>query len=184
MLTFVSAISLVGCAAGGAQFNSRTLDSGREPIKRMVVLVNAKSSHFSGNLYKSFVAGTQTRLESCNLAVSVLEFDPLELDMKEKYTKLIERDNPDAILSFLRSGGNLTTGSGGVSGHFYFDAEASDPKTSKTLWKARIDYRALTKNLFTDDQQSGERFALQFVSRLAKDQLISGCPNEVITPKS
>lgn len=174
---------LAGCAAGGAQFNSRTFETGAEPLKEVLIFFNAKSPHFTGTLYTTFVAATQRRIESCGVKVSVLEYDPLELDMKAKFTKAVEQSNADAVLFFVRNGGNLVTGSGGVSGNLYFDSEASDKKRSKTIWKARIDYRTLTQNMFTDDKQSGEKFAIQFVAKLAADRLIAGCPAELTSPK-
>jgi hypothetical protein len=174
---------LAGCAAGGAQFNSRTYETGTQPLKDVLIYFNAKSPHFTGALYTNFIAATQRGIESCGVRVSVLEYDSLELDMKAKFIKAVEQGSADAILFFVRNGGNLVTGSGGVSGNLYFDAEASDKKRSKTIWKARIDYRTLTQNMFTDDKQSGEKFAVQFVSKLASDRLIVGCPAEITSPK-
>jgi hypothetical protein len=175
---------LVGCASGGAQINSRTFQTDSEPIKRVLIYFNAKSQHFTGTLYTTFIGATQRRLESCGVAVTVLEFDSLDLDMRAKFAKTIDQANPDVVITFIRNGGNLVTGSGGVSGNLYFDAEASDKKKTKTLWKARVDYRTLTSNLFADDKQSGERFAAQFVSRIAADHLVAGCPADVATPKT
>ena len=179
-----SAVMLMGCASGGAQINSRTVEPRNDPIQKVLVFFNAKSPHFTGALYTTFVAATRRRLESCGLTVSSLEFDPLEIDMKAKFAKAMAQANPDAVLLFVRNGGNLVTGSGGVSGSLYFDVEARDTKKAAPLWKARIDYRTLTQNMFTDDTQSAERFALQFTSRLAPDRLSSNCPAERVTPKT
>jgi carbon monoxide dehydrogenase subunit G len=174
---------LVGCAMGGAKFNSRTSEAGTEPFKDVLMFFNAKSQHFTGTLYTNFVAATQRRIESCGVKVSVLEFDPLELDMRAKLTKTVEQSNVDAVLFFVRNGGNLVTGTGGVSGNLYFDTEVSDKKRTKTIWKARIDYRTLTQNMFSDDKLSAEKFAAQFVSKLASDGMIAGCPIAVTTPQ-
>lgn len=180
----VCAAFVAGCASGGAKFNSQTHMAGSAPIKRVLVYYHAKSPHFTGALYASFVTNTRRRLESCGLAVTSLEFDPLELDMKKKIATTLERSNPDAMVKVVRNGGNLVTGSGGVSGNLYFDVEALAKRDAKTLWKARIDYRTLTANMFADDMQSGERFAAQFVARMAADGLIQGCPADVVTPKA
>jgi hypothetical protein len=184
LLVSAGAAFLAGCASGGAKFNSQTDMSGSPRIQRVLVYYNAKSAHFSGTLYSTFVAGTQRRLESCGVSVTTLEFDPLDLDMRKKIATTLERSKPDAMLTVVRNGGNLTTGSGGTSGSLYFDVEATSKRDSKKLWKARIDYRVLTANLFADDNQSGERFAAQFVARMAADGLVQGCPTEVVNPKA
>jgi hypothetical protein len=179
---FVAAgtVALVAaCASGGAQINSRTNMDGAGPIKRVLVFYNAKSTHFTGALYTNFVSATQRRLESCGLSVTYLEFDPLELEMRKKLTTSIERFAPDAVITIVRSGGNLVSGSGGVSGNLYFDASAVNRQNTKTLWKARIDYRTLSQNPFVDDKQSGEKFAAQFVARMAADRLIADCPPDL-----
>lgn len=182
-LAWVAAAVLAGCASGGAQINSRATEAGLQPAKRLVLFLNAKSTHFTGALYTSFVGATQRKLQSCGVSVTTVEFDPMDLDMRQKLAQTLERVDPDTLLFFVRNGGNLVSGSGGVSGSLYFDTEASDKKKSKTLWKARIDYRILTRNLFADDNQSGERFASQYVARLAADKLVVGCPADVVTPK-
>lgn len=56
-------------------------------------------------------------------------------------------------------------------------------KSGQTLWKACIDDRIMTRNQFADGSQSGERSASQLVVRLAVDQLVVGCPAEVVTAK-
>jgi len=145
---------------------------------------NAKSPHFAGTLYTAFVSSTQRRLESCGLTVTTLEYDPLDLDMKQKIAQTLQKSDPNAVVTVVRNGGNLVTGSGGVSGDLYFNAEAFDKLRSKSLWKARINYHMITKNMFADDTQSGERFAAQLVARMAADRLVTGCPPEVATPKA
>src|SRR5215510_13948992 len=175
---------MAGCASGGAQINSRPAAEGTEPIKRIVMYYNAKSPHFAGTLYTAFVSSTQRRLESCGLTVTTLEYDPLELDMKQKIAQTLQKSDPNAVVTVVRNGGNLVTGSGGVSGDLYFNAEAFDKLRSKSLWKARINYHMITKNMFADDTQSGERFAAQLVARMAADRLVTGCPPEVATPKA
>jgi hypothetical protein len=181
LLTLAFVAALAGCASGGAQINSRATMEGGAKVKRLFIFYNAKSPHFTGSLYTSFITTTQRRIESCGVNVTTLEFDALELDMRKKVTDAIEQANPDAVLLLVRNGGNLVTGSGGVSGNLYFDSEATDKQRAKSLWKARIDYRMLTQNMFANDTQSGERFAAQFVSRLATDQFITGCPADVVT---
>ena len=184
MLALASCTVLVGCASGGAHINSRTFESGSGAVKRALVFFNAKSPHFTETLYTTFVAATQRLIESCGVAVTVLEFDPLEIDMRTKFTRTVAQANPDTVITFVRNGGNLVSGSGGVSGSLYFDAQATERKSSKILWKARVDYRTLTPNVFVDDKQSGERFASQFVSRLAADRLFTSCPAEIASPKT
>jgi hypothetical protein len=175
---------VAGCASGGAKFNSQTNMADAAPIKRVLVYYNAKSAHFSGTLYSTFVTETRRRLETCGLTVTTLEFDPLDLDMRKKISTALDRANADAMVTVVRNGGNLVTGSGGVSGNLYFDVEAIGRRDAKKLWKARIDYRTLTANMFTDDKQSGERFAAQFVARMATDGVVQGCPADTANPKT
>ena len=179
-LVLVSTMILVGCASGGIQFNSQTFDSGAAPAKNMVIYFNAKSPHFTGTLYATFVAATQRRIESCSVKVSAIEFDPLDLDMQGKLNKLVEQSNADVMLSFLRDGGNLLLGPDGVSGSHYFNVDTKGKNQVNTIWKARIDFKTLTGSLFANDKLSGERFAKQFVSKLASDRVIGGCPPEVV----
>lgn len=181
VLPFIAGM-LAGCASGGATINSKAMEAGAEPLKRVLVYYNAKSEYFSGRLYSSFVAATQRRIESCGVAVTTLEFDPLELDMRGKFTRAVEKADPDAVLVFLRDGANLVQSGGGISGTFYFNAEIKDKQRAKKLWMGRINYRSLTANLFTNDADSGEVFAAQFVSKLATDRVFSACPADVITP--
>jgi hypothetical protein len=177
---------LVGCAIGGAQIHSSAFDAGGAPIRRLVVVFNARSPHFTDALYAAFVSSTQRRLESCGINVTVLEFDPRdprELEMRWQLAQRGGQADPDAVLTFNRNGGKLVTGLGGTSGNLYFDAEATDSSFRESLWRARIDFRLLTRNVFADDKLSGERFAAQFVSRLAGDSLITGCPPDIVAPK-
>src|SRR5262245_14703440 len=186
LITVLTSVAfLAGCVApgGGAQISSRGEMEGIEPIKRLLIYYNAKSPHFTGTLYTAFVTSTQRRLESCGMTVTTLEFDPVDVDMKKKIAQTIMRAEPNAIVTVVRDGGNLVTGSGGTSGDLYFNAEAFDKQRSKNLWKARISYHMFTKNIFVDDKQSGERFAAQLVSRMAGDKLVTGCPPDVVTPK-
>jgi hypothetical protein len=173
---------LTGCASGGAVINSQTVETTSKPVTRALMFVNAKSPHFTGALYSTFVESTRRRIESCGVSLAVLEFDPLEIDMREKFDSTLRAVRPDAIIWFSRDGGNLLIGDGGVSGNLYFNASMTDGRGERTIWKARVNYSTLTQNMFINDRQSGERFAGQFVSRLAADRLITKCPADVVDP--
>ncbi len=179
----LTVVLLTGCASGGAVINSQAVETTSKPVTRVLVFVNAKSQHFTGTLYSTFVEATQRRIESCGVSVTVLEFDPLEIDMRAKFDNTLKEVRPDAVIWFSRDGGNLLIGDGGVSGNLYFNASMTDGRGEKAIWRARINYSTLTQNMFINDRQSGERFAGQFVSRLASDRLITKCPAEVVDPE-
>ena len=173
---------LGGCASGHASFNTRTQMDGVGPVKRLFVYLNVKSEAFDGDLRTSFIASTRAKLESCGVTVSVLEFDPLEFDMKKKTMDSVAAFGPDASLFMVRDGGNLTRGTGGVHGQLYYNLQAVDKTSGKQVWTARLSYQTLSQNMYVDNTKSGERFGAELVSQMARDHFIAGCPDVVVNP--
>ena len=173
---------LAGCASGHATFNTRSQMDGIAPIKKLLIYLNVKSNAFDGDLRTSFVATTRTRLESCGVSVSILEYDPLELDMKKKAMDTAAAFGPDASLFMVRDGGNLTNGPGGTVGQLYFDLKAYEKVGNKQIWAARTSYQAVLHNMYVDDKLSGARFGGELVAQMAKDNFVQGCPPDVVNP--
>jgi hypothetical protein len=175
---------LGGCASGGAEFNSKTDMAGVAPPKRLFVYLNVKSQAFNDRIDAGFAETTQAQLQACGITVTMMQFDPMSMDMKKAFTDAAVAFHPDAVVMMSRDGGNLTTGNGGVSGQLYFNAKGFSADATKTLWTARINYRTLSSNMYVDDHLSGERFGKQFVSRMAQDGFVSGCPANVVHPET
>jgi hypothetical protein len=173
---------LGGCASGHATFNTRSQMDGIAPVKKLLVYLNVKSAAFDGGLRTSFIDTTKTKVESCGIAVSIVEYDPLELDMKKKAMETAAAFDPDASMFMVRDGGNLTNGSGGTYGQLYFDLKAYEKTSSKQIWAARTSYQTLIHNMYIDDKLSGARFGGELVAQMAKDNFIQGCPPDVVNP--
>ena len=171
---------LGGCASGHATFNTKTEMDGVGPVKKLLVYLNVKSEAFDGDLRTSFIAATRTRLQSCGVTVSVLEYDPLEFDMKKKALDTATAFGPDASLFMVRDGGNLTRGTGGIHGQLYFNLQAFEKLQGKKIWTARLSYQTLSQNMYVDNSKSGDRFGAEFVSQMARDHFIDGCPADVV----
>lgn len=173
---------LAGCASGHATFNSRSQMEGMPPIKKLFIYLDVKTAAFDGDLRTSFIDTTKTRLEACGVSVSVLEYDPLEMDMKKKAMDSSVAFGPDASMFMVRDGGNLTRGTGGTFGQLYFNLRAFDKTSNRQIWAARTSYQTLIHNMYVDDKLSGERFGGELVAQMAKDNFIQGCPPEVVNP--
>jgi hypothetical protein len=173
---------LGGCASGHATFNTKTQMDGVPPIKKLMVYLNVKSRAFDGPLRTSFIDTVRARLLSCGVEVAVLEYDPLELDMKKKAMDTTAAFGPDATLFMVRDGGNLTQGNGGLMGQLYFDLKAFEKSSSRQVWTARLSYQTLSQNMYIDNAKSGQRFGAEFVAQMAKDHFVTGCPADVTDP--
>ena len=176
-LSLTIASLLAGCASGSAQFNTRSYERTAEPVKRLVFNAIVRSSDFDGPLHDAFVQEVRDRIASCGIIVTTLVNTGTDAEMKRKAGQAIRENQAELLLTILRQGSNLVRGAGGRRGSIYFETKAWDTRTNKLAWQAKIDYHVGAEN-----EASGARFASQFVSRLATDKVITGCPANVVSP--
>lgn len=166
---------LTGCASGGGTFTSKVNSENIVPMKKIILLSNAKSEYFNESLNSGFENSFTNYLRSCEIDLLIHQYDKMDLDFTENLNHKKAKFSPDGLLVMKSNGGNIVNGSGGISGTLYFDLLLSDEKSKENIWVSRLGYKFLTANMFSDDALSGERLGRQLYERLITDKVLKGC---------
>lgn len=164
-----------GCASGYARFDSPIRPEKLIPIKKILVLTNAKSEYFNDALNTGFESSFSKNLTSCGLDLLILPFTKKDNDTTDRLKRSMREFAPDALMSIKSRGGKVVRGVGGNECTLYFDLEIVNSKDARSIWKARLEYNVLTKNMFSSDQSSGENMGMELYERLILDKVLYNC---------
>jgi len=172
------ALAVSGCARGRAEFRSTLERPLAKPLERLLVLARVKNKAFNEDLWRGFRSGLTKGFLGCGLKASAVEH-PEDLESEKEWAGRVARARaelrPDAVLILRGTGGDVVIGRYGTNSDLHYDLGLLEPEAKDPFWSARAKYSVLTRNLYVDDQASGERFATEIVKRLEADGVLKGC---------
>ena len=170
---FISILLILGgCASGGVKVESRVQSQYINEIKRMLVTINVENRNFNKNIANGMRDSLMAALSNCGIASSVYVKDPLDLYPEQTFSNQAREFKPDAILSIVRTGGQVLITDGGNHSNFDLMMRLSQVSPRAEIWTAKLDVNLLTQNLFTNDNKTGERLGNRFVDAMKKDGVI------------
>lgn len=177
-------VAITGCTSTGtAQMNSAVSSQGAPQVRRLLVVANVEDQHFTKTHYADFKDGFGDALKECGTVVEHLHFNRLDLDWRKTVDGRLRAVHADSLLIVRNAGGgSVMVGSGGNHNDLNYEARLLD-LGGKEVWRARTQFRFLSRNLFTVDK-AGQGLGKAVAERMRKDALISGCGAATAAGKS